>query len=228
MKPPVELFKNQNVFAGLSDRDSHPDAKQRVIYRITLCPTRGVLVYCVGHDYPYKSMPFPELVDTIAICKRLLLMATKNPFLIFGLNKLIGYAMNLFWIKEEYYLPCVKELKKVLPKNHIGELVAMTFMFDNAYRLRLQDWAGILDQETLTKKPLRHILDGLRKVMHREVGFVQQKKYRSVIIWVALMLLWPPMRKKVRSIDLQKMRYDEADLYWTGRRTDYNVNGEMI
>ena len=92
---------------------------------------------------------------------------------------------------------------------------------DNAYRLRVQDFFGILSSVSI---------GGFRKALR-----IVQSRERVISKWQVfnlaffLLMVYPKTRKKIRRffevLDIRKVVLDEIDMYWCLQRPDYDFMG---
>lgn len=120
-------------------------------------------------------------------------------------------------------------LKGHLPHETAVFFFCLFFEYDNAYRYRFQDIAGIFSKESFLKNPKQEVKRVINEYKKRElidsvarnIGFLQN---------AILFLLTIPKIKRhivgfIKELDVEKLRLDDCDRYWSYHRLDYNVEG---
>lgn len=149
--------------------------------------------------------------------------------------------VDIFWsglaivaFKPEHYCKSAKEVRrallKVLPQEeYIERLVDMFCLFweyDDAYRVRFQDWFHILDQEKFLMNPNKELKRAFQIYLKRELAIKEKANFFK---WLPLALYVPKYRRIAKEfiaeLDFSKVRMDEGDFYWSLNRTDYDTQG---
>lgn len=110
----------------------------------------------------------------------------------------------------------------------VGNVIAMIFEGDNAYRYRVQDWATELIKEALIINPSKELRRVFLIAIERENGGIKGKWKAFSHVITAIFLL--PYFKKafiatIKDFDLSSIQLDEADKYWCLQRSDYQFFG---
>jgi hypothetical protein len=204
-----------------------------------------------GLKEPVIGLPDMEVVYAIGIYKRLFLLmvssiARQNIFgkVIIVLSLWLNMWIWADWfelifqtypirLKEQYYLPVVKELRRVLkdklPPN-ILDAISSIIENDNAYRYRLQDILVLLDKTQLTG------YYSVKREVNRLIGIGISRDYDSMKEKISkirkitgIILLVPSIRKLIvsalKEIDLEKVKMSKEEIYFTNRYGVYNYRG---
>ena len=115
----------------------------------------------------------------------------------------------------------------------IGDTTCMTLEYDAAYKFRVQDVLPNLDIEKLKVSPSSEIGRLFDILIERESYIEMKTKWRKIKkIAVLVLKISKKARKYVilllESIDLDKIKLDEADWYYCLRRPDYRYGDVAI
>ena len=133
-------------------------------------------------------------------------------------------------LPKEKYCKSGKEIYRAMEvigiRKKLKEVIAMTWEYDYAYRLRGQDLIPFLNKEALRKNPVKEIKRLIDILIERDISC--KDKWKSLKKWIILLRI-----KKIRKIivdllleiDLEKIKMDEADWYFSLDRNDYNYGG---
>lgn len=103
------------------------------------------------------------------------------------------------------------------------------FECDNAYRYRMQDVAGIIDKEKFLAAPIKETKRVIAEYEKRELLEVVKNKVGMMKWFIFGALCLPGIRKMARAffkeVDLEKVKPDAGDKYWSYHRLDYNFDG---
>lgn len=161
-------------------------------------------------------------------------------------NDACELALTPFFLKSGYYSPVAKELALLTESllkefwvteevaKRTGEIVAMFVEHDNAYRLRVQDFAGETNIEQLLLNLPKELQRLIAIQATREVvqGGGQQvvDRFKSGARLFKWAWMLPPLRRKIRralsKINIKNMELDEADFYHALLYGDYNARGK--
>ena len=106
------------------------------------------------------------------------------------------------------------------------EFLYLFLEYDNAYRFRLQDVFPLLDKKAVEENVTNEVKRLLDVLIDRELSEAQKKKWISIKRMV-LPLLWLDygirtfVKKYLLEINLERVKPDEHDHYFTLRRTTY-------
>lgn len=186
-----------------------------------------------------------KLIKKSPLAKILLVIAFICPGTRKLRSELLEMYGNVFWsglalvaFKPEYLCPSAHELHRALMgilkegKNkasleQIIECLVLFWEYDNAYRYRGQDFAGILDKQNFLKKPITEAKRAFDEYLKREL--ILKDKTKMFKLAITLVLSIPKYRRLARAIvteiDFDKVKLDEGDRYWCYHRTDYNADG---
>jgi len=175
-------------------------------------------------------------------------------FPIFGkriIKKLIIWGGTIFRSVIEFQRPirtnynkCVQEVLRAAEKlndwdfktqdelkhntSRLIGLAGLVLEFDNAYRIRFQDMMECVSKDNLINDPLWEIKRLLSIYIEREN--CGKNKYQHLIKIFKFLLNFNPsfvelVKRFLLEIDLEKIKPDEDDFYFSLLRTTYNVRG---
>ena len=149
-----------------------------------------------------------------------------------------------------YYSNMAKQLKAFMDVffSAIGLTAENTFGFaraimtcleqDNAYRVRVQDLAGVTTRERMIEDLPREAKVILQKFSERDPsvqGGVNTGHGSKVYAFMKILTyawMWPPYRKAIRNglraMQWQYFTLDEADRYFNLCRADYDIEGRSL
>lgn len=244
-----EPIKPAFTLEQITKDTEHSDSSQLVDIKLK----NGVVYsYYAGLAEPVLGQPQQEIVQIVSVYKRLFILlvaslARQNIIgkvitalaVMFNTDAIIDWFEMIFQtypirLKEQYYLPAVKEIRRVmLPrmrKNYVDAITAI-IENDNAYRHRLQDILPLLDKTQLKgyKRTTREIRRLISILIERDVKQQGQiTKYQS-LYKITFLLIIPKIRKIVIDIlmdlDLDKLKMSKEDIYFTNRYMVYKCRG---
>jgi len=241
------IRKLHDVQVVMNDKE-HTDSSQLIDIKLE---NNIVKAYYEGLQEPFFGIPDETVVRIVAMYKRLFILMASSfarqnivgkgiTFLALLLNKdiLPDWLSHIFEaypirLQDQYYIPCVKEIKRVLTgrmnETYVNAIIAI-LENDNAYRHRLQDILPLLDKAQLrgykrTRNEIRRLLGILTE---RELQESMPFKYNA-IDKLTLLLLIPRIRKVVidilNDIDIEKVKMTKEDIYFTNRYMIYKCRG---
>ncbi|MDD5013918.1 MAG: hypothetical protein PHW73_02305 [Atribacterota bacterium] len=193
-----------------------------------------------GISYLFKGITENEIIDKVTITKRALAETLRKfPFIALFKKRLIDLFYLIYTcdggvksvcLKDEEFCPTCQEIiragHKVFREEKMIDLVyfiAMALQFSPSYRVRVQDWAEIINKDRFKKHPLLELLR-VRKVMKEREGEIGTKIFHNAFIGAYLVA--PRLtREFINELDTDKMGFDEADWYFVLRRKTYNYRG---
>jgi hypothetical protein len=122
-----------------------------------------------------------------------------------------------------------EELREFLAS--FTEFLCLFMELDSAYRFRLQDALMLFDQEKAKKNVVKEIGRVFKIMEDREnPGSNMKDKARSVSRLIRFFLIFSPsLRRWVKAylleLDLKRIDFDEADIYFTLQRSNWLVRG---
>ncbi len=150
-----------------------------------------------------------------------------------------------WYMKPGYYAPVTKEIQKFVTvlltelgvKEEIatktGEIIGCMFQYDWAYRWRLQDMMGEVNKEAFVNDfPTE--AKRLTKILMERDPFPEgiRDKYESIAKVMGYLWMIPSLRnalkRALKSIEIENMVMDEAEIYHTILYGDYNVKGRTL
>lgn len=160
--------------------------------------------------------------------------------LMFSYNQITLSGMKHLFIVPKYMTPPAYEieiaLKDFLTQIGINKEIAENFSvifahfieYDNAYRLRIQDILSETSKEFIINDPMLEV-DRLFLIMRdRDLPGMYNKIRKFKYIFESL-LIFPKYKKAfidtIANMNLESMKYTEADRYWASKRTDYKSFG---
>lgn len=125
-----------------------------------------------------------------------------------------------------------KQVIEILEK--LVDIICMTFQFDLSYRFRYQDIFPLVNKVWLRENPRKELMRVLKIYLEREINF-SNVRAKWDYLWnkIGIILWFVFLSKKRRQIvidffdevDLEKIKMDEADWYYSLDRDDYNHGG---
>ena len=205
------------------------DAVTHVIERVDY--SNGVDVYYKNADFPFNGFPTTKAVYATNIAKRAFMFAM-SPFIFFGwkrnkakLERLAGYALSDYYLKEEYQCKVTREICK-LPFGELSKIFGHILQYDDAYRFRFQDIISEIDPWELYRNPTATFVIMLDTIILREHSQGMKDKWSKLYkygVLVFLLTWW--IRDIIKNVDFDNLKYSEADKYWVSLRADYDYMG---
>ena len=253
------ICKNGHEYADNEPYCSHPLC---LSYEIDTLRTGkqldgSVLMYVNGFKYPAHSIPDGDRLNATAATKRAFIATAflflRFPRAIFSFHPVKNTLRQVKWwiesiydaeyikhlIPDEELHPSSKELKrkaeKMWGKNKWIDCGILAYDTDWAYRGRVQDWFGILDQKKLAENPrkeLQRVLDIALSREHTHDGDLRVKaKVRLLKKALNLMpyilpSIFTEIVEFLLTLDLEKVKMDINDRYWVSMRFDYDYEGK--
>lgn len=161
-------------------------------------------------------------------------------------NHIADSILQPYYLEEGYYCRFVTELQRFTTALFVeigvpadiakktGEIIGLMFEYDNAYRFRLHDILNDTTKEQLKENLPKEIQRLLEIEQSREMIKVNDMtdKFRSGAKVLEYAWKIPSLRKTIRkaidSIDFDRIKMDEADIYHTCLYGDYNVRGKTL
>lgn len=155
---------------------------------------------------------------------------------------------DIFWsglrfvaLQPSHLCPSAKEVRRTLLeifKDHpdqilveqLTDCVALFWEYDNAYRYRGQDVAGIVQKEAFLTNPAKELGRVFDEYIKRELEIKgKAKMFKNVAVIFMYIPKYRTLAKQFMSVvNLEKLKLDEGDRYWCYHRTDYNADGLTI
>lgn len=163
--------------------------------------------------------------------------------LVAGFNRIGWSIASPYVLSDKYATPCALEVYHFIAvflrelgvedseAHKTGELVAMIFEYDNAYRYRLQDMFNETEWTLLMSNPRKEIRRLVKLFLERDTEIVGKKvsMFVQIASWV---LLIPSVKNAFRygvdAINFRLMVPDEIDKYWMSFRKDYLFFGKTL
>jgi len=147
--------------------------------------------------------------------------------------------LQRFYLHKRFYSVPMRELRTLIYlflKNlgfsqticsRLSEILIMFPQFDDQYRYRIQDIFSVSDKKRMLDNPKKELLYLWKTYSQRELG--DASKLGS-IAKIMNIILWMPKIKKafikaVKHTDIDKIKLDEADMYFTLCMGKYNFMG---
>lgn len=158
-------------------------------------------------------------------------------------ERILIYYADMVWcglcqvaLKPEYLCQSARELRRAALTvvegskmkgtwEQIINTICLIWEYDNAYRCRAQDAAGIIDKEKFLERPIKEIKRTFEIYSKRDLIL---KEKNNLVKWLFLIICLVKKKTAIafmRELDLEKLKMDVGDRYWTYHRTDYNVDG---
>lgn len=184
-------------------------------------------IYLKGHVYPLKGMPTVEAVNAINVVKdigkKMLRQSWRAP------KKTLEQFVNLTYPIITPYLPpklvpVAREVERMIG-GRLGTVLASVLELDSSYRARFQDMMSSTSQYGWRKRPLRTLWKAVQINRRRDYAGVH-RKIRFLAFFIALHIIThrEAWERAFKECDYAKLCYDQGDLYWASKRTDYNIN----
>lgn len=154
---------------------------------------------------------------------------------VFAVHRFLGR----FRLKPQMYCDAVREIHRVFsqePRDEkqqdreyrimVRDLVCILLEFDNAYRYKLQEALCEIDQMKVRKKPILELTRILKNVQSRELIQDGKDTWSMILLAVRWFLRFDKRTLNLlgyvfSQIDLDKIKLDEMDKEFAGRRTEY-------
>lgn len=111
----------------------------------------------------------------------------------------------------------------------LAEVLSTLIQGDNAYRYRVMDFFQGMNKENMIKNPRKEIGKLINMICSREKDPVVRKKFMLVGMMFQGVLLIPSIKKalilSVEKTNINKLKFNEIDLYWALLYKDYNSLG---
>lgn len=137
------------------------------------------------------------------------------------------FSMNKALLEEEYWLPVVKELRRVL-KGKLNQSIIDAFIlvveYDAAYRLPLQD----ILMEYKKDQPIRkEVMRLFNLLIERTVPPHSKEKWEKwkPMLKIALLIKGKFIKSILDSIDLNKIALSKEEIYHVSLFNIYNIRG---
>jgi hypothetical protein len=167
-------------------------------------------------------------------------------------NEMADMTMTPYYLEDQYYCKTAKTVRAFVREvlislkvrydiaDKTGEILAMIFEFDDAYRYRLQD---LMTETTATrllldfKGEVQRLLELYAERENADAMKADERtgKYSKFqgFVRVLRMIWWIPRVRKaikagLREITFENWQLDEADIYHTLLYADYNVGGKTL
>lgn len=228
--------------------------EKRIVEKIVYPENGGILSYFFNHKFPEKQLVYPEMFVGLNIFKRSLMNSIhllKQSHLIKLLlililpfrklkQRIIESYVNMFWaglnlvaLKPNYYCDAGRELRRVLitlTNNPsyltLIEMGLLFFEYDNAYRYRIQDFAGIINKNLFLNNPTEELKHSIKEYKKRE--FILEEKV-NLFKYIYLLFYIPKYKNLakqfIRELDLERVKLSTEDRYWCYHRLDYDFDG---
>jgi hypothetical protein len=197
-----------------------------------------------------RSMPATlRLLKTSFLAKVFLVLAFIIPGSKRFREKVISTYVDIIWtglvkvaLKPSYLCKSGREIRRTLltilkeRKSRIEgryeqliEAVCLFWEYDNYYRALGQDMAGIFNKESFLNNPSKELTRVIEESMRRNPAAPVRKKIKLMLFFLNIILIFPSNRRLtkdfIKELDLEKIKMDTGDRYWSYHRTDYNVDG---
>lgn len=174
-------------------------------------------------------------------------------------NDIASMTVLPFFLKDGYYCPAAKEVrvftkaffesfgvknKQAVEGGDIadktGEILAMIFEFDDAYRFRLQDLMSETSKNSLLKNFQGEMERIFEMYLDREntTHLLEDKIYgvkgKLKAVRKTLKVLWliPSFRRAIQeglqAVNFKNWQLDESDIFYTYLYEDYNIRGKSL
>ena len=158
-------------------------------------------------------------------------------------NRNADYLLHDVFLEEKYMVETSSEIRKFIRnfltqlgiKSEISEKTAEIFStlieYDDAYRYRLEDLLSETSKELMIRQPAKEIKKIIRIHTEREIIHPQVPAKFKSFAYIISFMMW---NRKVQGAFIYSLKQsyfknfqlDEADIYHTLLRTDYNVAGK--
>lgn len=164
------------------------------------------------------------------------------------LSMVIDWNLQEYYLQDKDYSVPVWEIGTFIQNflSYIGinidlsgafaRFARMFLEFDNAYRNKLQDLAGVVDMDILKKYPRKEIKRVLDIYLDRNIwykgdmNFGARARITRVIDLLLLLLLIPKVKrafiKALETIDIEKIKFNDNDRFHVSYWIGYNFEGK--
>src|SRR3990167_6868300 len=170
-----------------------------------------------------------------------------NSFLKYYLGECVYQILKVYRLEPKRYTKMVRELRRaafVTLKNYpsrwseyypmIVDSLSQIPQWDDAYRYRTQDVLPEINMEAFLKNPSKEIARIAHLQVSRERGWVNEKgKFMVLGQALRLIMFFNPTLKRfvkdyVKELNMDEIKFDEADEYHNLIRPDYDIHGWPI
>ena len=143
------------------------------------------------------------------------------------------FEMNKILLKDEYYSPCVKEIRRVLRLLEVDERLIDGFgaimEYDVCYRYPVQDVLPLINKEAFEKN-WRKEFKRIFAILLERTSPEDASKFRNIARLIPIYILFNRKLLKgiktfVKEIDLTKVAPSDNDYYWMCYLETYNCFG---
>ena len=206
--------------------------------------TDGVFTYLEGEEQPYRGLISSVLTDNCDFVKRTLMFVAKFPFLFPYYISIYRATLKKYEFKAEYYCRFVRALREAFINAYPAKVYAkkvgngfvytkirpplwfydffeslmMIFEVDNAYRFRIQDYLNTAGKNITFWNYWKTV--GICKQRDHKV---LRKKWN--LLYLTLLFGWFIIKKILKKLDFDKIKWTIEDLYYIKDREDYNFLG---
>lgn len=137
------------------------------------------------------------------------------------------FSMNNALLKDEYWLPCVKEIRRLLTRKmdtNVIDAISAVVEYDAAYRYRLQDIIVLYDKD---KSIVKNVDKMLKTLIEREVLPHSKEKWRKWILPIKVFsfLYRKQIKEVLDSMSIEKVKLNKNDTYFICQFNIYNCHG---
>ncbi|HDY66255.1 MAG TPA: hypothetical protein ENH85_00535 [Candidatus Scalindua sp.] len=207
-----------------------------------------------GVTYWYNGIADNETIDRVTITKRAFINLLKMGIPFHGPQDIIKSIIDVYRtegglksreLKMREFCSSVREIIRVGTKmtsmirdvekekrmTHLVYCLGMFLQFSHTYRFWVQDIAGLINKERFNLSILCGLIKLKRDFMER-LQMWPPSRDKVNFLWWLLIALAVFKRKEVKEfineLDLEKVKLDESDRYFTLRRDNYNYGGKSL
>lgn len=146
-----------------------------------------------------------------------------------------------YYLRNEFYSAATLEVRTFIREflvsigvtkssaDLFGEIISLTFQYDNAYYYRLIDIMSETSNERMLKDFPGELKRLLELINERDYNIIQQDKYNKLAKLISVIYWIPLIRKAIKTgleaVNFTKLQMDEADWYHTLLYDGYKIRG---
>lgn len=196
--------------------------KRFLITGVKLFATRDMILPIVGFIISDKQKTLQRIVDAF-------------------IDTVDLNILKPYYLRDQFYSAATLEVRTFIREflvsigikkssaDLFGEIISLTFQYDNAYYYRLIDIMSTTSKEKMLKDFPNELKTLLELINERDYNINQQEKYNKLAKLIKIGYLIPSFRKAIKAgleaVNFEKWQMDEADKYHTLLYDGYNIRG---
>ena len=196
--------------------------KRFLMTGVKLCASRDMILPIVGLLVSNKKKTVQRIVDAF-------------------IDTVDLNILKPYYLKDEFYSVATLEVRTFIREflvslgitkssaDLFGEIISLTFQYDNAYYYRLIDIMSESSKEKILKDSPKELKRLLSIINERDYNIHQQDKYNRLAKMMLIIYFIPSIKKAIKAgfeaVNFEKWQMDEADKYHTMLYDGYKIRG---